>query len=72
MGERVYGGSLLVRVERLPEEGFLAEEALLQKAEVERLVDAFSRRYTPLVLLLAALVAFVLPLFWGDFRGHLY
>jgi Cd2+/Zn2+-exporting ATPase len=83
-GDRVYGGSLveggslLVRVERLPGEGFLAEmarlaeEALLKKAEVERLIDAFSRRYTPLVLFLAGLVAFVLPLFWGDFRGHLY
>jgi len=77
-GSLVEGGSLLVRVERLPGEGFLAEmarlaeEALLKKAEVERLIDAFSRRYTPFVLLLAGLVAFVLPLFWGDFRGHLY
>ncbi|WP_041433825.1 cation-translocating P-type ATPase [Thermus sp. CCB_US3_UF1] len=83
-GERVLGGSLVaegsldLRVERLPQEGFLAEmerlaeEALLRKGQAERLVDAFSRRYTPAVLLLAAGVAFLLPLFQGDFLGHLY
>ncbi|WP_244361405.1 heavy metal translocating P-type ATPase [Thermus thermophilus] len=83
-GDRVFGGSLveggalLVRVERLPGEGFLAEmarlaeEAMLKKAELERFMDAFSRRYTPFVLLLAGFVAFVLPVFLGDFPGHLY
>ncbi|GAA6730363.1 cation-translocating P-type ATPase [Thermus brockianus] len=84
IGDRVYGGSLLVegslvlRVERLPKEGFLAqmermaEEALAKKSQVERVVDAFSRRYTPAVLLLAGVVAFILPLFQGDFLGHVY
>lgn len=84
IGDRVYGGSLVqegslvVKVERHPEEGFLAEmerlaeEALLKKSQVERVVDAFSRRYTPAVLLLAGFVALVLPLFQGDFLGHLY
>lgn len=84
VGEQVYGGSLVVegslvlRVERLPEEGFLAqmerlaEEALAKKSRLERVVDAFSRRYTPLVLSLAGVVAFILPLFQGDFLGHLY
>lgn len=83
-GDRVFGGSLveggalLVRVERLPGEGFLAEmarlaeEAMLKKAELERFMDAFSRRYTPFVLLLAGFVAFVLPVFLGDFPGHAY
>ncbi|KGQ21457.1 heavy metal translocating P-type ATPase [Thermus filiformis] len=83
-GERVWGGSLVVegslllRVERPAEEGFLkeveglAEEALRRKAQVERLVDAFSRRYTPLVFSIALFWAFVLPLFRGDFPGHLY
>ncbi|MFN4231560.1 heavy metal translocating P-type ATPase [Thermus sp.] len=83
-GDRVYGGSLLVegslvvKVERLPEEGFLAEmerlaeEALLRKSQAERVVDAFSRRYTPAVLALAGFVALVLPLFQGDFQGHMY
>ncbi|WP_279165131.1 heavy metal translocating P-type ATPase [Thermus scotoductus] len=84
IGDRVYGGSLVqegslvVKVERLPEEGFLAEmerlaeEALLKKSQAERVVDAFSRRYTPAVLALAGFVALVLPLFRGDFLGHAY
>ncbi|WP_019550688.1 heavy metal translocating P-type ATPase [Thermus scotoductus] len=84
IGDRVYGGSLVqegslvVKVERLPEEGFLAEmerlaeEALLKKSQAERVVDAFSRRYTPAVLALAGFVALVLPLFRGDFLGHVY
>uniref|UniRef100_A0A7C6E282 Cation-translocating P-type ATPase n=2 Tax=Thermus tengchongensis TaxID=1214928 RepID=A0A7C6E282_9DEIN len=83
-GDRVYGGSLVaegslvLRVERPPKEGFLAEmerlaeEALLKKSQVERVVDAFSRRYTPAVLALAGFVALVLPLFQGDFLGHVY
>ncbi|GAA6757928.1 cation-translocating P-type ATPase [Thermus oshimai] len=84
IGDRVYGGSLVqegslvVKVERLPEEGFLAEMerlaegALLKKSQAERVVDAFSRRYTPAVLALAGFVALVLPLFRGDFLGHVY
>lgn len=84
IGDRVYGGSLVqegslvVKVERLPEEGFLAEMerlaegALLKKSQAERVVDAFSRRYTPAVLALAGFVGLVLPLFWGDFLGHVY
>lgn len=84
VGDGVYGGSLVVegnlelRVERRPQEGFLAEmerlaeEALLRKAQAERLVDAFARRYTPTVLVLAALMALVLPLFGGDFLGNVY
>ena len=84
IGDRVYGGSLVqegslvVKVERLSEEGFLAEmerlaeEALLKKSQAERVVDAFSRRYTPAVLALAGFVGLVLPLFRGDFLGHVY
>ncbi|TBH21073.1 heavy metal translocating P-type ATPase [Thermus thermamylovorans] len=84
MGDRVYGGSLVaegslvLRVERPPKEGFLAEmerlaeEALLRKSRAERVMDAFSRRYTPAVLALAAFVALALPLFRGDFLEHLY
>ena len=84
IGDRVYGGSLVqegslvVKVERLPEDGFLAEmerlaeEALLKKSQAERVVDAFSRRYTPAVLALAGFVGLVLPLFRGDFLGHVY
>jgi Cd2+/Zn2+-exporting ATPase len=84
VGERVYGGSLVVtgslllRVEKAPLEGFLAqmerlaEEALLRKSQMERLVDAFSRRYTPAVLLLALFWGGVLPLLVGEFQRHLY
>jgi Zn2+/Cd2+-exporting ATPase len=50
----------------------LAEEALLRKSRMERLVDAFSRRYTPAVLLLALFWGGVLPLFVGEFQRHLY
>ncbi|GLV46837.1 metal-transporting ATPase [Thermus sp. LT1-2-5] len=83
-GDLVYGGSLVregslvVEVLRSPGEGFLkemerlAEEALLRKSQVERFMDAFARRYTPLVLTLALFVGLVLPLFQGDFLGHLY
>ena len=84
VGDRVYGGSLVVMgslvegVERPPLEGFLAqverlaEEALLRKSQMERLVDAFSRRYTPAVLLLALFWGGVLPLLVGEFQRHLY
>ena len=77
-GSLVAEGSLVLQVERHPQAGFLAEmerlaeEALLKKSQAERVVDAFSRRYTPAVLLLAGFVALVLPLFQGDFLGHLY
>lgn len=83
-GDRVYGGSLVLlgsltfRVEVLSGAGLLgemerlAEKALARKGRLERLVDAFSRRYTPLVFLFALFWGGVLPLFRGEFPQHLY
>ncbi len=77
-GDSVMAGSLSVdRVARLkviskPGESAvdriirLIEEAEERKAPVERFIDAFSRWYTPLMMLMAALVAFIPPLAFGE------
>ncbi|WP_201772459.1 zinc/cadmium/mercury/lead-transporting ATPase [Endozoicomonas elysicola] len=77
-GDSVMAGSLSVdRVARLkviskPGESAvdriirLIEEAEERKAPVERFIDAFSRWYTPLMMLMAVLVAFIPPLAFGE------
>jgi Cd2+/Zn2+-exporting ATPase len=61
-------GALTVRVTRLAADTTLAhiikmvEEAQAQKAPTQRFVDRFARIYTPLVIAIAAMVAFVPPL----------
>ena len=79
-GDSVMAGSLSVdRVARLkviskPGESAvdriirLIEEAEERKAPVERFIDAFSRWYTPLMMLMAVLVAFIPPLAFGEPR----
>ena len=76
-GDQVLAGSLSVdRVTRLkvisePGESAvdriikLIEEAEERKAPVERFIDSFSRWYTPLMMVIAALVAVVPPLTMG-------
>ena len=44
----------------------LIEEAEERRAPVERFIDAFSRWYTPLMMFLATLVAFIPPLAFGE------
>ncbi|WP_298816265.1 heavy metal translocating P-type ATPase [Chloroflexus sp.] len=65
-------GSLEMRVERLAAESAIArmirlvEEAQERRAPVQRFVDRFARIYTPLVVILAALIAIVPPLVFGQ------
>jgi Cd2+/Zn2+-exporting ATPase len=75
-------GALEMQVTRRAEDNTLSriikmvEEAHERKAPAERFVDRFARVYTPVVVVLAALVAVVPPLlfaqpFWGT-QGWLY
>ncbi len=65
-------GSLEIRVTRLAADNtisrmiHLVEQAQAQKAPTQRWVDRFARVYTPVVVTLAALVAFVPPLLFGQ------
>ncbi|WP_322510878.1 heavy metal translocating P-type ATPase [Chloroflexus sp.] len=65
-------GSLEVIVDRPAAESAVArmihlvQEAQERRAPVQRFVDRFARVYTPLVVALAALVAVVPPLFFGQ------
>ncbi len=43
----------------------LVQEAQGKQAPAQRFIDQFARWYTPLVVVLAALVAILPPLFWG-------
>ena len=76
-GDSVYAGSintdgvLRVRVDKDPQDNTIArilhmvEETQESKAPTARFIDRFSWYYTPGVLLVAALVAVVPPLFFG-------
>ena len=76
-GDAVYAGSinqdgaLTVRVDKAASDNTIAriihmvEEAETGKAPTARFIDRFSRYYTPGVVLVAALVALVPPLFMG-------
>ncbi|RUM97079.1 cadmium-translocating P-type ATPase [Pseudaminobacter arsenicus] len=51
----------------------LVEQAQESKAPTERFIDRFSRYYTPGVMVVAALIAIVPPLFFGaDWDGWIY
>ena len=83
-GDEVFAGSLnddgllTVRVARDSSDNTLAriihlvEEAQASKAPTARFIDAFSRRYTPAVMLVALLVAVLPPLFGGAWDVWLY
>lgn len=89
-GDSVWAGSLntsgvlTVAVESLPGETtlariiYLVEEAQAQQAPFQRLVDRFTRWYTPSVVVLAVIIALAPPLIdlaisgSGDFRTWFY
>ena len=76
-GDGVFAGSInadrliRIRVEKGAENNMIArilqmvEEAEASKAPTARFIDRFSRYYTPGVIVVSALIAFVPPLFFG-------
>ncbi|HMK92003.1 MAG TPA: heavy metal translocating P-type ATPase, partial [Thermoleophilia bacterium] len=71
-GSIVQGGTLTVRATTSASDNTIAkiihlvEEAQAQRAPVQTTVDRFAARYTPVVVALAAAVAIVPPLFFGQ------
>ncbi len=71
-------GPLAMRVTRLASDSSVAkiirmvEQAQGQRAPAQRLVDRFSRIYTPVVILTAALIATVPPAFGASFSEWFY
>jgi Cd2+/Zn2+-exporting ATPase len=65
-------GALEIEVTHLAEDNTISrlikmvEEAQEKKAPAQRFVDAFASYYTPVVVVLAALVAIIPPLFFGQ------
>src|SRR5690606_23978494 len=65
-------GTLIVRVTRLADDTTIQriirmiEQAQSSRAPTQRFIDRFARVYTPLVVVLAALVAVVPPLLFGQ------
>lgn len=48
------------------------KESSRNKAKTDRFISHFAEVYTPLVVGLAAILAFVVPIFWGHFETYLY
>ncbi|NLE22662.1 MAG: cation-translocating P-type ATPase [Actinobacteria bacterium] len=77
-GSIIEGGSLRVRATATASDTTIAkivhmvEEAQAQRAPAESIVDRFASRYTPVVVALAAAVAFVPPLFGASFDTWFY
>jgi Zn2+/Cd2+-exporting ATPase len=77
-GSIVEGGTLRLRATAGAADNTIAkivhlvEEAQAQRAPAESIVDRFAARYTPIVVALAAAVAFVPPLFGAPFETWFY
>ena len=53
------GNTLLAKIIRI------VQQAQSERAPVERFVDKFAKYYTPLMVIMAIIIAIVPPLFWG-------
>ncbi len=77
-GSIVEGGSLRLRATTAAADNTIAkivhlvEEAQAQRAPAQSIVDRFAARYTPIVVTLAAVVAFVPPLLGASFDTWFY
>ena len=77
-GSIVEGGTLRLRATSAGSDNTVArivhlvEEAQAQRAPAQTIVDRFASRYTPVVVALAAAVAFVPPLFGASFDTWFY
>lgn len=49
----------------------IVEESQLKKSKSEKFIEKFSKYYTPIVLVLALLLAFVGPIFTGNYQAYL-
>ncbi len=82
-GDTVYSGSInqgkavKLRIQRSPSESMAAkimqitEQAAARRSKTEKFISRFARIYTPAVVLCAAVIAFIPPLFYESYLASL-